>query len=604
MANLTDQVNALCKALQGTGLQIIPVDKKKKPLAKQWQSRHFTPNEILEFNPESLGIRMGANGFETVDIDSKNAEDARMFLTEFKEKLKNSGLPLSKFVVQKTQSGGVHLVYRTGIKTEVKKIARGKNNETLIEIISEGAYIKVYNPQNFENISTIEKLTEEEYHTLLSLCYSFDLYQSTTGGSFKDYNETVSCGELLRERGWKYVGADKVGELWLRNGETTHTYSAKIFPNNRCYVHSTSTPLPTGIPLSPVDITAYYDYEGNLPAFGSFLNKKNVTQLSEVEPKSRFRVQPLREVLDKNKNVTPAKRLFGEFWHEGELCLLFGQTNSGKSVLSMQIAIGLAGYDKVGDHFSVDKRANKVLYFDLEMSERQVSRRLNGIRQLSEGIFRVDFNPDFLYDSSTQSNAFDDIESLIKKSNADVVIFDNLSVLQPNTERASEATQLLNRLNRLKRKYGISILAIGHTPKLYGLKAIEIIDFQGSAQMGNLVDSAFAIGKTTKSDLCYLKQVKVREKEFKYDTDNVLLMELNNSNGWLKFTSKKQVREYELISYSNNTDSLEERDREIYNQYIQGVSREQIENTFNISKSRFYEIIKAQKQSSPLEDMD
>mgnify|MGYP006876951866 CR=1 FL=1 len=84
MANLTDQVNALCKALQGTGLEIIPVDKKKKPLAKQWQSRHFTPNEIMEFNPESLGIRMGANGFETVDIES--------ILTEWK--------PTSEYIIE------------------------------------------------------------------------------------------------------------------------------------------------------------------------------------------------------------------------------------------------------------------------------------------------------------------------------------------------------------------------------------------------------------------------------------------------------------------------------------------------------------------------
>ena len=98
MANLTEQVNALCMALQGTGLQVIPVDKKKKPLAKQWQSRSFSPKEILDFKPESLGIRMGANGFETVDVDSKNAQDDKAFLNEFKEKLQNSGLPMSKFV--------------------------------------------------------------------------------------------------------------------------------------------------------------------------------------------------------------------------------------------------------------------------------------------------------------------------------------------------------------------------------------------------------------------------------------------------------------------------------------------------------------------------
>lgn len=190
------------------------------------------------------------------------------------------------------------------------------------------------------------------------------------------------------------------------------------------------------------------------------------------------------------------------------------------------------------------------------------------------------------------------------ENDVQTVIFDNLSVLQPNNERAAEATELLNKLNALKRKHGINLLAIGHTPKLLAGKALEITDLQGSAQMGNLIDSAFVIGKTSKSDYRYLKQVKVREKEFRYDSENVLLMRISNEDNWLKFVPTKQVAEYELISIHNSNDSLAERDKEIYKQYLQGIPREQIESTFNISKSRFYEIIKAQKQSSPLEDVD
>lgn len=604
MANLTEQVNALCMALQGTGLQVIPVDKKKKPLAKQWQSRSFSPEDILDFNPESLGIRMGANGFETVDVDSKNAQDEKAFLNEFKEKLQNSDLPLSKFVFQKTESGGVHLVYRTGQLTKNKKIARGKNNETLIEIISKGAYIKVYDNLRFENLSSLVPLSEEEYHSLISLCYSFDLYQSTTGSSFKEYNQTVTCSELLLSKGWTCVGTDKVGELWLRDGESSQSFSAKIFPNNRCYVYSTSTPLPTGTPLSPVDITVHYDYEGNLSAFGKDLNHSIPTKQEISKTTSRFRVQPLNVILEKNKDVAPAKRLFGEFWHEGELCVLFGQTNSGKSILSLQIALGLTGVENNSEHFGVDKVTKRILYFDLEMSEKQVARRLKGVKQLGCTILRVDFNPEYLYDSTTQNSAFDEIEALIIENDIQTVIFDNLSVLQPNNERAAEATELLNKLNALKRKHGINLLAIGHTPKLLAGKALEITDLQGSAQMGNLIDSAFVIGKTSKSDYRYLKQVKVREKEFRYDSENVLLMRISNEDNWLKFIPTKQVAEYELISIHNSNDSLAERDKEIYKQYLQGIPREQIERTFNISKSRFYEIIKAQKQSSPLEDVD
>lgn len=37
-----------------------------------------------------------------------------------------------------------------------------------------------------------------------------------------------------------------------------------------------------------------------------------------------------------------AKMLFGEFWHRDELCILFADTNIGKSVLAVQIANSIA----------------------------------------------------------------------------------------------------------------------------------------------------------------------------------------------------------------------------------------------------------------------
>src|SRR5437879_5969535 len=41
------------------------------------------------------------------------------------------------------------------------------------------------------------------------------------------------------------------------------------------------------------------------------------------------------------------KMLFGEFWHEGELCILFADTNAGKSVLAVQIADSITRHCKI-----------------------------------------------------------------------------------------------------------------------------------------------------------------------------------------------------------------------------------------------------------------
>jgi len=593
MATLNENVDALCMALAKAELQLIPVGENKKPLFKGWQKGKFTSAEIISANPKALGVRMGDNGYEAVDVDSKNAEDLEGFNQAFAERFKSSGLIRSKFIIQRTQSGGFHLVYRTGLRTEKKKIARDSDNKTLIEIISERMYIRIYNEEEFYRISDLEELTTKEYRTLMSICYSFNTYTSTTG-SFKEYNESHTCSELLQAKGWSYVSSDSVGEKWLRAGESSNTHSATIFDYNRAYVFSTSTPLPTGQLLSPTDITVHYDFNGDKAAFGKTLRGETKTLTAAVKAK-RFKVESLDDILIRNEGLPPAKKMFGEFWYEGELCVLFGKTNTGKSHLAFQVAMGLVNPSESA-HFQYDGKKIKVLYFDLELSERQIATRLKGVQKTEGRFLRVAFDSDYFHGAETQEDAFEEIDGLILEHKPGALILDNISVFHPDNEKASDATGLLNQLNGLKRRHNLPILAIGHTPKISTGVPIEITHLQGSAQMGNLIDSAFAIGKTSDKNKRYLKQVKVRETEFRYDSENVLLIEFTQEDTWVHFDAIEQTSEYELLSFAaDTTASLEQRDKEIFRLYTEGTDREDIMRIHSISKSRFYEIIKKMK---------
>lgn len=595
MATLNENVDALCMALAKAELQLIPVGENKVPLFKGWQKGKFSEGEIIATNPKALGVRMGDSGYEAVDVDSKNAEDPDAFKKVFRERFDESGLDINKFIVQRTQSGGFHLVYRTGLRTEKKKIAMDADNRTLIEIISERMYIRIYNEEAFYGIAELEELTAKEYHTLLSLCYSFNTYTSTTG-SFKEYNESHTCSELLQAQGWSYVSTDTVGEKWLRDGESSSTHSATIFDSNRVYVFSTSTPLPTGKLLSPTDITVHYDYNGDTSAFGRYLNKDTRGIATPVQVKAkRFKVESLDDILIRNEGLPPAKKMFGEFWYEGELCILFGKTNTGKSHLAFQIAMGLVNPSE-SEHFQYDGEKIKVLYFDLELSERQIATRLKGVQKTEGRFLRVAFDSEYFHGAETQDDAFEEIGNMIIEYEPGALILDNISVFHPDNEKASDATKLLNQLNNIKRRYGLPILVIGHTPKISSGLPIEITQLQGSAQMGNLIDSAFAIGKTSDKNKRYLKQVKVRETEYRYDSENVLLIEFTQEDNWVHFDAIEQTREYELLSFTADTSApLEHRDKEIFRLYTEGADREDIMRIHNISKSRFYEIIKKMK---------
>lgn len=600
MATLSESVNALCMALAKVDLQLLPVGENKIPKFRKWQEGKFHKEEIIAANPLSLGIRMGDSDFETVDVDSKNAENPEAFKEEFVKRFKESGLDKSKFIIQRTQSGGFHLVYRTGIRTQKKKIATDNKNRTLIEIISERMYIRIYDEAAFYDIAELEYLTSSEYHTLLSLCYSFNTHTSTTG-SFQEYNESHSCSDLLQAKGWTYVSTDSVGEKWLRDGESSQSYSATIFPNNSVYVFSSSTPLPAGQPLSPTDITAYYDFNGDKSAFGKYL-KRDGRKPAQRYAARRFKVESIDAILERNEGLPMAKKMFGEFWFEGELCILFGRTNTGKSNLAFQIAMGIAKESSDSEHFTYEGDPKTILYFDLELSERQVSSRLKGAKGTGDRFLRVSYDSAFFHDSKTQQTAFEEIDQMIKEYKPAALILDNISVFHPDNEKASDATGLLNQLNGLKRRHNLPILAIGHTPKISTGVPIEITHLQGSAQMGNLIDSAFAIGTTKDMNRKYLKQVKVRETEFRYDSENVLLIEFSQEGDWVHFVPVEQTQEYELLSFGggSNKDVLQARDNEIFEMYMKGVPREEIQSTYNIGKTRYYEIINKMKDSGPV----
>jgi len=106
----------------------------------------------------------------------------------------------------------------------------------------------------------------------------------------------------------------------------------------------------------------------------------------------------------------------------------------------------------------------------------------------------------------------------------------------------------MKHLKALKNKYNLSILALAHTPKRDLSKPITRNDLQGSKMLINFCDSSFAIGESNQDkQLRYLKQIKARNTEILYDSDNVISCQLDKPDNFLRF---------EFIGYSNETEHL------------------------------------------------
>ena len=167
-------------------------------------------------------------------------------------------------------------------------------------------------------------------------------------------------------------------------------------------------------------------------------------------------VKSANDVLKEAASRPNPNPLYLSLWFEGEVCCLFADSNLGKSVLAVQIAAGIA-------------ERQKVIYFDFELSAKQFQTRYTddsgNLYQFPKNLFRSEINPDAYEVGDFEDAIIRDIENAATLTGARVLIVDNLTYLCNASEKADAAGLLMMKLVALKRKYGLSLLIIAHTPK-------------------------------------------------------------------------------------------------------------------------------------------
>lgn len=266
--------------------------------------------------------------------------------------------------------------------------------------------------------------------------------------------------------------------------------------------------------------------------------------------------KPANGWIEQAKTQLKPRMLFDEFWFEGELCILFADANLGKSILAVQIGNSISKGEPIkGLRLGAEKQM--MLYFDFELSYKQFESRYSVDYEdhyhfEDHNFQRVELNPEAVIPDNQSFEDFlsECLERKIVQLNARILIIDNLTYLKNETEKAGNAQPLMKHLKLLKTKYNLSILALAHTPKRDLTKPIERNDLQGSKSLMNFTDSSFAIGESQRdSSLRYLKQIKVRQNEFIYDSKNVVVCHLNKPANFVQF---------EVIGFGSEREHLRE----------------------------------------------
>jgi archaellum biogenesis ATPase FlaH len=315
------------------------------------------------------------------------------------------------------------------------------------------------------------------------------------------------------------------------------------------------------------------------------------------ESKGLFTVKTASRWIEQAKTRPIPQMLFGELWFEGELCILFADTNLGKSILAVQIGNSISKGEQIRG-FKLETPKQPILYFDFELSDKQFENRYS-IKfeqhyNFDNNFIRVEINPDA---TIPEDQTFEDylnhsLERSINETGAKVLIIDNLTYLKNETEKAKDALPLMKHLKALKNKYGLSILALAHTPKRDLSKPITRNDLQGSKMLINFCDSSFSIGEShSDKNLRYLKQIKQRNTEQIYDAENVCVCQIDKPLNFLLFEFVNFGKEWEHLKQHT------EKDKEKLNEKVselkqQGRSLREIGAELGISHMKVSRILK------------
>lgn len=307
----------------------------------------------------------------------------------------------------------------------------------------------------------------------------------------------------------------------------------------------------------------------NAPAMPD--NKSTITSLNDAPAQfGCLAAQPANQWMkDAEDRPTPADLHHGMI-HEEDLAILFAPSGAGKSIYAVQFANDVS-------------QKERVFYLDCEMSDKQFQHRYAGYT----------FNPNFIrgelfLDAEKPQQLSDEefiiqsLEEAVLSLGIKILIVDNITYLRSDTEKARDALSLMKKLKELKKKHGLTVLAIAHTPKRDASRPLSQNDLAGSMMLYNFCDAVFAIGVGNDPRVRYVKQLKTRYTEIIYGESNVITFEIEKRlDGFLQFKFTGYGSEIDYLSAR----SRDQRDEQIIALHLSGNGVNDIARQLKISNA-------------------
>ena len=407
----------IAKRYRDAGCSPIPLKRNSKaPALKGWQKHADAP--IEDFNvfktTNGIGLVMGYDNIQCLDIDAKHFEGDEY--NEFVALIEQAAPELmNKMVIQQTQSGGYHWIFKCSVIAGNEKLASNKAGEVTFETRGKGGQIVVWPTKGYKIIGKITDVVEispDERNVIWSCAkmmdatppkaepivnqpkdsvYNGELDETTPWGEFRATHTTL---DVLTQAGWTIVRENHRFVYVLRPGDTDAESSGVIFKDSGMFFpFTTSTQFEAQTPYDAFQAFVVLAHNGDFQSairelrndgFGAKEEPQGLPddalfdyeaateeELNDMDALlASLEVDSTQEIKEPEKAITlhfgTDEYIFGTM---GNFSLIQGKAKSRKSYfLSALMASAIAQHDVCG-HIRGHLSEKVNIYIDTEMGQ-------------------------------------------------------------------------------------------------------------------------------------------------------------------------------------------------------------------------------------------
>jgi hypothetical protein len=494
-----------------------------------------------------------SGGLICIDFDVKNGnkyDEWLLFVSQERPEI------LSKLVVEKTPSGGYHVIFRSPKVIKNLKLAMNTDNQATIETRGEGGYFVCCPSSGYEweygNIRLIQAVTSEETEVLLSIAAALnekieppkeiEIKNDLSGGltPFDDFNSRSNIVEILQKHDWKvkYERLEKV--YFQRPGKDGAGISASWnHVPDRFYCFTTSTKFENNHIYKASAVYAILEHNGDYNAAARALSAQGFGNRVKLEHKPLAETAKAilidnKQMRDKLYDIRDRGYVRGEStgWQnldpfytvmKGQFTVVTGMPSSGKSQFVDAMMINLANSKKwkfavfspenypaeMHYHQLVEKHSGKRL-FDLKNDELDES-----IKFISNHFYFIDA----VEDEINLEMILDKTEQLKTEKNIDGLIIDPWNEIELNKPKEINDTEFigicLRKCRKFARRNNIHLWIVCHPTKMQKDKdgnypIVELYDCAGSAHWRNKADNGICVHRDMASNAVAILIQKIK----------------------------------------------------------------------------------------------